>query len=113
MNGGSIILADEPTGALDSKSGENVMDILTELNRRGHTIIVVTHDHHIAGFASRVIEIKDGSIISDTRSREFVPAPERELPARPAPPSCSARISSSRRSKCRCRPSSPTRCGPC
>ena len=78
-----IILADEPTGALDSKSGENVMDILTELNRRGHTIIVVTHDHHIAGFASRVIEIKDGSIISDTRSREFVPAPERELPRSP------------------------------
>ena len=83
MNGGSIILADEPTGALDSKSGENVMDILTELNRRGHTIIVVTHDHHIAGFASRVIEIKDGSIISDTRSRELVPAPERELPRSP------------------------------
>ena len=59
------------------------MDILTELNRRGHTIIVVTHDHHIAGFASRVIEIKDGSIISDTRSRELVPAPERELPRSP------------------------------
>ena len=77
MNGGSIILADEPTGALDSKSGENVMDILTELNRQGHTIIVVTHDHHIAGFASRVIEIKDGAIISDTRSRPFTPAPER------------------------------------
>ena len=77
MNGGSIILADEPTGALDSKSGENVMDILTELNRQGHTIIVVTHDHHIAGFASRVIEIKDGAIISNTRSRPFTPAPER------------------------------------
>lgn len=78
MNGGSIILADEPTGALDSKSGENVMDILTGLNRRGHTIIVVTHDHHIAGFASRIIEIKDGAIISDTRSRPLNPAPERE-----------------------------------
>ena len=77
MNGGSIILADEPTGALDSKSGENVMDILTELNRQGHTIIVLTNDHHIAGFASRVIEIKDGAIISDTRSRPFTPAPER------------------------------------
>lgn len=77
MNGGSIILADEPTGALDSKSGENVMDILTDLNRRGHTIIVVTHDHHIAAFASRIIEIKDGAIISDTRSRELLPAPER------------------------------------
>ena len=76
MNGGSIILADEPTGALDSQSGENVMDILTELNRRGHTIIVVTHDHHIAGFASRIIEIKDGAILSDTRSRDVTPAPE-------------------------------------
>jgi macrolide transport system ATP-binding/permease protein len=54
------------------------MDILTELNRRGHTIIVVTHDHHIAGFASRIIEIKDGAIISDTRSRPLKPAPERE-----------------------------------
>ena len=83
INDPEIVLADEPTGALDSKSGENVMDILTELNRRGHTIIVVTHDHHIAGFASRVIEIKDGSIISDTRSRELVPAPERELPRSP------------------------------
>ena len=71
MNGGSIILADEPTGALDSKSGENVMDILTELNRKGHTIIVVTHDQHIASYASRIIEIHDGAIISDTRSRDF------------------------------------------
>ena len=78
MNGGSIILADEPTGALDSKSGENVMDILTDLNRQGHTIIVVTHDHHIAAFASRIIEIKDGAIISDTRSRDLLPQPERE-----------------------------------
>ncbi len=78
MNGGSIILADEPTGALDSKSGENVMDILTDLNRQGHTIIVVTHDHHIAAFASRIIEIKDGAIISDPRSRDLLPQPERE-----------------------------------
>ena len=78
MNGCSIILADEPTGALDSKSGENVMDILTDLNRQGHTIIVVTHDHHIAAFASRIIEIKDGAIISDTRSRDLLPQPERE-----------------------------------
>ena len=78
MNGGSILLADEPTGALDSKSGENVMDILTDLNRQGHTIIVVTHDHHIAAFASRIIEIKDGAIISDPRSRDLLPQPERE-----------------------------------
>lgn len=69
MNGGDIILADEPTGALDSKSGETVMEILTDLNRRGHTIIVVTHDKNIAAYASRIIEIKDGEIIADERRK--------------------------------------------
>ncbi len=73
MNGGHLILADEPTGALDSKSGENVMEILTDLNSKGHTVIVVTHDHNVANYASRVIEIRDGEVISDTRSR---PMPE-------------------------------------
>ncbi|MBQ9105801.1 MAG: MacB family efflux pump subunit [Mailhella sp.] len=67
MNGGEIILADEPTGALDSKSGENVMKLLMELNAEGHTLILVTHDRQIAGYANRVIEIKDGEIISDQR----------------------------------------------
>lgn len=67
MNGGEIILADEPTGALDSKSGENVMDIIIELHRKGHTIILVTHDKNIADYASRIIEIKDGQIIKDHR----------------------------------------------
>ena len=66
MNGGQIILADEPTGALDSKSGAEVMDILTELNSQGHTVILVTHDPRIAAHAHRVITIKDGSIESDT-----------------------------------------------
>ncbi|MDL2259526.1 MacB family efflux pump subunit [Deltaproteobacteria bacterium OttesenSCG-928-K17] len=69
MNGGEVILADEPTGALDSKSGEVVMDILKDLHQEGHTIILVTHDHSIAAYADRVIEIKDGIIISDTRRR--------------------------------------------
>lgn len=72
MNGGEIILADEPTGALDSKSGENVMDIIIDLHRKGHTIILVTHDKHIAEYASRVIEIKDGQIITDSRNNNEI-----------------------------------------
>lgn len=67
MNGGQIIFADEPTGALDSHSGEEVMKILGELHQEGHTIILVTHDRHIADHADRIIEIKDGEIIDDRR----------------------------------------------
>ncbi len=75
MNGGDIILADEPTGALDSKSGEMVMEIIKNLHRQGHTIILVTHDASIAAQASRIIEIKDGEIVSDMRKAEdFYPA---------------------------------------
>lgn len=66
MNGGEIILADEPTGALDSKSGERVMKILTDLHKEGHTIILVTHDKNIANYANRIIEIKDGEIYNDS-----------------------------------------------
>jgi len=65
VNGGDVILADEPTGALDSSSGEEMMKLLRELHLDGHTIILVTHDPNIAEFADRVIEIKDGEIISD------------------------------------------------
>ena len=72
MNGGEIILADEPTGALDSKSGEMVMEILQELHQKGHTIILVTHDSKIASFANRIIEIKDGVIESDTRKSDDI-----------------------------------------
>ena len=71
MNGGEIILADEPTGALDSKSGETVLEILQNLHREGHTIIMVTHDPNIAATASRVIEIKDGRIIKDERQQPY------------------------------------------
>ncbi len=74
MNGGEIILADEPTGALDSKSGEVVMDILKNLHAEGHTIILVTHDRHIASYADRAIEIKDGQIVSDARTSAAPPA---------------------------------------
>lgn len=72
MNGGEIILADEPTGALDSKSGEMVMEIIHRLHRMGHTIVLVTHDKGIARQASRIIEIKDGCIISDTRKNDTI-----------------------------------------
>ena len=65
MNGGDVILADEPTGALDKNSGIEVMRILRELNAKGHTIILVTHDHNVAKNATRIIEISDGQIISD------------------------------------------------
>ncbi len=70
MNGGEIILADEPTGALDSRSGEEVIGILKELHADGHTIIIVTHDMSIANTAHRIIEIKDGEIISDKRTAD-------------------------------------------
>ena len=65
MNGGDVILADEPTGALDKNSGIEVMRILRELNAKGHTIILVTHDLNVAKNATRIIEISDGNIISD------------------------------------------------
>ena len=71
MNGGDIILADEPTGALDSKSGDDVMQILHDLNTQGHTIIMVTHDPHLAEQAERVIELKDGHVIADYKNDHY------------------------------------------
>lgn len=65
MNGGEVILADEPTGALDSKSGRDVIRVLRELNALGHTVIIVTHDEQVAAHARRIIEISDGRIVGD------------------------------------------------
>ncbi|WP_396956142.1 MacB family efflux pump subunit [Nitrosomonas sp.] len=65
MNGGHIILADEPTGALDSRSGAEVMELLRELAGAGHTVILITHDRDVAAQAQRVVEIRDGRIVSD------------------------------------------------
>ena len=67
VNHPSIILADEPTGALDTKTGEQIMELLTELNREGKTIIMVTHEPEIAAFAKRRIVIRDGEISSDSK----------------------------------------------
>ncbi|MDQ0466789.1 macrolide transport system ATP-binding/permease protein [Caulobacter ginsengisoli] len=65
MNGGQVILADEPTGALDTRSGAEMMAILKELNAEGHTIILVTHDAKVADNARRIIELSDGEVVSD------------------------------------------------
>ena len=67
MNGGDVILADEPTGALDRASGQEVMAILKELHAQGHTIILVTHDAQVAANADRVIELSDGRVMHDRR----------------------------------------------
>ncbi|RSI00430.1 ABC transporter ATP-binding protein [Streptococcus sanguinis] len=66
VNNPSLILADEPTGALDTKTGEQIMELLTELNREGKTIIMVTHEPEIAAYAKRQIVIRDGVISSDS-----------------------------------------------
>ncbi|WKB54547.1 MacB family efflux pump subunit [Eleftheria terrae] len=68
MNGGEVILADEPTGALDTHSGAEVMKILKELHAEGHTVIIVTHEPAVAEQAQRIIEIRDGEIVADRRS---------------------------------------------
>ena len=78
MNGGEIVLADEPTGALDSKSGEDVLMLLEQLAARGHTVIIITHAAEVAARADRVIEIKDGRIVRDD-------GPRRAIAAAPAP----------------------------
>ena len=74
MNGGQLILADEPTGALDSRSGAELMTVLEELNAEGHTVIIVTHDMQVAEHARRIIEIKDGEIIADRQTGKAAPA---------------------------------------
>ncbi|VWD08973.1 MacB family efflux pump subunit [Burkholderia contaminans] len=74
MNGGQVILADEPTGALDTKSGQDVIRILHELNALGHTIVIVTHDPAVARHAKRIIEISDGEIVADRPNRHYAEA---------------------------------------
>jgi macrolide transport system ATP-binding/permease protein len=83
MNGAEVILADEPTGALDSRSGEEVLALLTKLHAQGRTIILITHDAAVAAHAQRVIQIKDGRIVEDsgTVATPVAQNPERQDPA--------------------------------
>jgi len=66
VNNPAIILADEPTGNLDSKTGEEIMEIFSRLNREGTTLILVTHEQHVAQYARRIMQMRDGLIVSDS-----------------------------------------------
>jgi putative ABC transport system ATP-binding protein len=68
VNDPDLILADEPTGALDSKTSAEVMELLTQLNQQGMTVVVVTHEPDVAAYASRTITFKDGKVLSDTHA---------------------------------------------
>jgi len=78
MNGGEVILADEPTGALDSETGREMMALLLDLNRLGHTLVIATHDHAVASFAHRIVELADGRIVADRQAPRDVTEPKRQ-----------------------------------
>jgi macrolide transport system ATP-binding/permease protein len=83
MIGGQVILADEPTGALDTRSGQEVINILKELHAEGHTIIIVTHDMQVAEHTQRIIEISDGVIIDDRPNTAVAPLATQAQAPRP------------------------------
>jgi putative ABC transport system ATP-binding protein len=72
VNRPAILLADEPTGNLDTKSGEGILDLFGELNADGTTLIVVTHDMEVASRADRIVEVRDGRIVADDRTHEKI-----------------------------------------
>ena len=80
VNDPSIVLADEPTGNLDSKTGEEIMNLFQNLHAQGNTIILVTHEMDVAQHAHRVIFIRDGQVASDEKVVKKIPAPEQVLP---------------------------------
>lgn len=85
MNGGQLLLADEPTGALDSHSSAEVIRLLKEVSAEGHTLILITHDPEVAAHADRLIEMKDGRLVSDVSRRQATTRPTPELALKPQP----------------------------
>ena len=83
MNGANVILADEPTGALDRRSGDEVLRILDELHAEGKTVIIVTHDAGVAARARRIIELSDGAVVSDRKTDTTANAAASAATARP------------------------------
>nr|WP_168224867.1 ABC transporter ATP-binding protein [Rhodoferax aquaticus] len=84
VNNPQLILADEPTGALDSQTSEDIMQLLTALNQQGITIVIVTHEADIAAWARRKLVFKDGQIVEDTERAVLAPVPSEQVPAQQA-----------------------------
>jgi putative ABC transport system ATP-binding protein len=88
VNGPSLLLADEPTGNLDSRTGEEIMALFYTLNQEGNTIVLITHEDDIARCARRVVHLRDGKIVQDhvqeSRRIPIPPAPEGTAAAAPA-----------------------------
>jgi ABC-type lipoprotein export system ATPase subunit len=68
VNRPALLLADEPTGSLDTRSGQEILDILTALHREGQTVVLVTHERRLAEAADRIVTLSDGRIVSDERA---------------------------------------------